>query len=220
MRSALPVYMHAPTRFHAGVLLMFLWIISGICTVQAQGISITGTVSSNGEALPGVNVFLKGTSVGTVTDASGQYSISVPDENGTLVLSFIGYATQEVAIDGRTIIDVVLSEDVRSLDEIVVVGYSTQKKSDISGSIAIVDVDRAATGYSQQIGKQLQGRAAGVTVISSGQPGEAPTVRIRGINTFGNNDPLYIVDGVPTQDVNNLSPSDIESMQVLKDASA
>lgn len=212
--------MHAPTRFHAGVLLMFLWIISGICTVQAQGISITGTVSSNGEALPGVNVFLKGTSVGTVTDASGQYSISVPDENGTLVLSFIGYATQEVAIDGRTIIDVVLSEDVRSLDEIVVVGYSTQKKSDISGSIAIVDVDRAATGYSQQIGKQLQGRAAGVTVISSGQPGEAPTVRIRGINTFGNNDPLYIVDGVPTQDVNNLSPSDIESMQVLKDASA
>lgn len=201
-------------------LLTLLWLVTGLCTVQAQGTTVTGAVSSGGEFLPGVNVFVKGTSVGTVTDSQGRYSISVPNEDGVLVFSFIGYATQEVAVGGRTTIDVTLAEDVQSLDEIVVVGYSTQKKSDISGSIAIVDVDRAATGYSQQIGKQLQGRAAGVTVISSGQPGEAPTVRIRGINTFGNNDPLYIIDGVPTQDVNNLSPSDIESMQVLKDAAA
>jgi TonB-linked SusC/RagA family outer membrane protein len=212
--------LHAPACFHGVALLLLLWVVSGLCTAQAQGISITGTVSSEGEALPGVNVFLKGTSVGTVTDASGRYSISVPDPNGTLVFSFIGYATQEVAINGRTTIDVVLQEDVQSLEEVVVVGYSTQKRADISGSIAIVDVDRAVTGYSQQIGKQLQGRAAGVTVISSGQPGEAPSVRIRGVNTFGNNEPLYIVDGVPTQNVNDLSPTDIESMQVLKDAAA
>ncbi len=144
----------------------------------------------------------------------------MPGADATLVFSFIGYVTQEVSVDGRSRINLALPADIQKLDEVVVVGYGTQRKADISGSIAIVDVDRAATGYSQQVGKQLQGRAAGVTVISSGQPGEAPTVRIRGINTFGNNDPLYIVDGVPTQDVNTLNPSDIESMQVLKDASA
>jgi TonB-linked SusC/RagA family outer membrane protein len=220
MRRAIRCFSQLLIRPAGWSLLTLLWVLPGPGHAQVQGVTITGRVSSEGESLPGVNVFLKGTTVGTVTDAAGNYSISVPEANGTLVFSFIGYSTQEAPINGRTTIDVLLSEDIRSLDEVVVVGYTTQKKSDISGSIAIVDVERASTGYSQQIGKQLQGRAAGVTVISSGQPGETPTVRIRGINTFGNNDPLYIVDGVPTQNVNDLSPADIESMQVLKDASA
>ena len=208
-------------RLRLLLLLVPIWMIPGHNTSFAQGIQVAGqVVSDEREPLPGVNVLIKGTTIGTVTDGNGYYSLSVPDENGILVFSFIGYTSQEIPTGGRTNINVILLPDVRALDEVVVVGYSSQRKADISGSIAIVDVADASAGYSQQIGKQLQGRAAGVTVISSGQPGEAPTVRIRGINTFGNNDPLYIVDGVPTQDVNSLSPTDIESMQVLKDASA
>src|SRR5690606_10981885 len=137
-----------------------------------------------------------------------------------LVFSFVGYITQEIAINGQSTINVELREEVAGLEEVIVVGYSTQQRGDISGSVAIIDIDRATIGSSQQLDKQLQGRAPGVTVVSSGEPGEQPTVRIRGLSTFGNNDPLYIVDGVPTQNVNNLSPSDIASMQVLKDAAA
>lgn len=183
---------------------------------------VSGTVRSaeDGHPLPGVNVAVKGTMIGTATDVDGRYSLEAPNPTDTLVFSFVGYITQEIAINGQSTINVELREEVAGLEEVIVVGYSTQQRGDISGSVAIIDIDRATIGSSQQLDKQLQGRAPGVTVVSSGQPGEQPTVRIRGLSTFGNNDPLYIVDGVPTQNVNNLSPSDIESMQVLKDAAA
>lgn len=194
-------------------------VITPLSSIQQV---VTGHVfdSESGEPIPGVNILIEGTNNGTITNLDGSYSIEVEGTDQVLIFSYVGYISQSIPINGQNVINVRLSLDIAELNEVVVVGYSTQKRKDISGAISIVDVEKASTGASQQIGKQLQGRAAGVTVISTGQPGEQPSVRIRGINTFGNNDPLYIVDGVPTQDVNDLSPTDIESLQILKDASA
>lgn len=188
--------------------------------LPAHAVSGRVTSDTDGQPLPGVNVSIKGTVLGTATDINGRYALEAENPTDTLVFSFVGFVTQEVPIEGREVIDVALVEEVAGLEELIVVGYSTQQRGDISGSVSIVDIDRARIGSSQQVDKQLQGRAPGVTVISSGQPGEQPTVRIRGISTFGNNDPLYVVDGIPTQNIENLSPGDIESMQILKDAAA
>jgi len=188
---------------------------------QAPQRQVKGTIrdADTGEPMPGVNIIVEGTTTGATSDVNGSYTIEAsPDQ--TLTFTFIGYLPQSIAVRNQEVINVNLAQDVSILDEVVVVGYSTQQRLDISGSISIVDVAKATVGPSQQIGKQLQGRAAGVTIISTGQPGAAPVVRVRGVNTFGDNNPLYIVDGVPTQDVNTLNPTDIESIQVLKDAAA
>ena len=181
---------------------------------------VTGTVrGDNSDALPGVSVVLKGTQSGTVTDVDGKYSISIPDATGaTLVFSFVGYASQEIPVGSKTVQDVVLLSDVRALNEVVVVGYGTQRRQDLTGAVAVVNVSELQQQPTSQITSQLQGRASGVTVLGSGQPGEAPQIRIRGINTFGNNSPLYVVDGVPTQNINDINPNDVATMQVLKDA--
>jgi TonB-linked SusC/RagA family outer membrane protein len=181
---------------------------------------ITGVVrGDNNDPLPGVSVVLKGTQSGTTTDVDGRYSLSVPDAGGsTLVFSFVGYATQEIALGSTTTQDVVMVSDTRALNEVVVVGYGTQRKKDLTGAVAIVNVQELQQQPTSQITSQLQGRASGVTVLGSGQPGEAPQIRIRGINTFGNNSPLYVVDGVPTQNINDINPNDVATMQVLKDA--
>ncbi len=184
-------------------------------------ITVTGRVlDENGVGLPGATVLVKGTAnLGTATDAEGRYSLNVPDGNGTLVISSISYTAQEVPINNRTTIpDVRLVSDVKSLNEVVVVGYGTQRKKDLTGAVAVVNVAELQQQPTAQITNQLQGRASGVTVLGSGQPGEAPQVRIRGLNTFGNNQPLYVVDGVPTQNINDINPNDVASMQVLKDA--
>ncbi|MFH5832041.1 SusC/RagA family TonB-linked outer membrane protein [Halalkalibaculum sp. DA384] len=191
----------------------------------AQGtgsFEVSGTVteSETGAPIPGVNVLLIGTTTGTTTDASGAYQISVNSETDTLRYSFVGFQDQVVPINGRSTINIALETETFAGEELVVVGYTTQERQNISGSVSSVDVEGLTEGTTGQVTKQLQGRASGVSVVSSGQPGEEPDVRIRGINTFGNNSPLYIVDGVPTQSINSLNPSDIESMQVLKDASA
>ncbi|KAA6438608.1 TonB-dependent receptor [Dyadobacter flavalbus] len=181
---------------------------------------ISGTVrGDNNEALPGVSVVLKGSQNGTTTDADGKYSLNIPDDpNFTLVFSFVGYATQEIQPGNNATQDVVLASDVKALSEVVVVGYGTQRKKDLTGAVAVVNVSELQQQPTSQITSQLQGRASGVTVLGSGQPGEAPQIRIRGINTFGNNSPLYIVDGVPTQNINDINPNDVATMQVLKDA--
>ncbi|MCE7065171.1 TonB-dependent receptor [Dyadobacter sp. CY326] len=181
---------------------------------------VTGTVrGDNNDALPGVSVVLKGTQNGTTTDIDGKYTLNIPDGSGaTLVFSFVGYATQEIAVGANATQDVVLASDTRALNEVVVVGYGTQRKKDLTGAVAIVNVQELQQQPTSQITSQLQGRASGVTVLGSGQPGEAPQIRIRGINTFGNNSPLYVVDGVPTQNINDINPNDVATMQVLKDA--
>ncbi|TAH19531.1 MAG: TonB-dependent receptor [Cytophagales bacterium] len=201
-------------------ILLFLLAISSFAYAQKK---VSGKISDgeNGSALPGVTVLVKGTQTGTVSDSDGNYSISVPaGSSDILVFSFVGYISQEVAVGAQTTLNVSMATDVRALEEIVVTGYSSQQKKDISGSVAVVkakDLTAVPAGTTEQM---LQGRAAGVTVISSGQPGSGSSVRIRGFSSFGNNQPLYVVDGVQTFDISTINPNDIESMQVLKDAGA
>jgi TonB-linked SusC/RagA family outer membrane protein len=182
-------------------------------------IVIKGQVSSTkGETLPGVSVKIKGTAIGAMTDANGNYAITTTSADAVLVFTYIGFKTKEVAAAGKTIVNVQLEEEATSLGEVVVVGYSTQKKKDLTGAVSVVNVSSMIKQPVSSVNNLLQGQASGVTVLGSGQPGEEPQVKIRGINTFGNNSPLYVVDGVPTQSTSDINPNDIESAQVLKDA--
>lgn len=198
-----------------------LWTMC-VAAALAQGASVAGTVTDeSGVTMPGVNVLVKGTGTGTATDANGRYQINVPDDAAVLVFTFVGYATTEVAVNGRSVVDVQLVPDVQTLTELVVTGYQVQRKADISGAVAVVDTEELQTLVTSSFAQKLHGRAPGVTVSTSGSPGDATNVRIRGISSFGNNDPLYIIDGIPIQDKGNLNlnPNDIETLQVLKDPS-
>ena len=200
----------------AAVLLLALATV-----VQAQDRVVTGKVTDeNGTGMPGVNVLLKGTGTGTATDIDGNYKINVPGNDAVLVITFVGYASSETQVGAQTTINVSLKPDVQTLQELVVTGYVAEKKADIIGSVAVVDSKSLLSTPSANLSTQLQGRAAGVTVSSSGEPGAAARVRIRGFSSFGNSDPLYVIDGVPTEDASKLNPQDIESMQILKDATS
>jgi len=167
--------------------------------------------------LPGVNVILKGTTKGTVTDASGNFSLSVPDKNAVLVFSFVGMKGQEIFIDGKQQVNVTMDEEAIGMEEVVAIGYGTKKRNDITGSISIVDVSALKSVSSRSAEQALQGMAPGVNVITSGVPGDSSKILVRGVTNFGDTDPLVIVDGIE-QDLNNISAKDIESIQVLKDA--
>jgi TonB-dependent starch-binding outer membrane protein SusC len=189
--------------------------------VLAQQRNVTGTVTDEGGAgMPGVNVLVKGTTNGTATDSDGKYTLSIPGDDAVLVITFVGYSTSEVPVGSRSVVDVQLSPDVQTLNELVVTGYATQQKKDITGSVGTVKTSELTALPVGQVANQLQGRIAGVTVVGNGQPGSVARVRIRGFSSFSANDPLYVVDGVPTQDISTLNPNDIESMSVLKDAGA
>ncbi|MCA6078919.1 SusC/RagA family TonB-linked outer membrane protein [Fulvivirga sedimenti] len=182
--------------------------------------TVSGQITDeNNDPIPGVNVIIQGTTAGTVTDAFGNYSINA-SSNDVLVFSFVGYVTQEIPVGNQTTINVSLATDVQQLQEVVVTGYTSERKADIIGSVGVIDTKAALTTPSANLSQQLQGRAAGVTVSGDGAPGEGAKVRIRGFTSFGNSNPLYIIDGVPTKDPGTVNPSDIESMQVLKDATA
>jgi TonB-dependent starch-binding outer membrane protein SusC len=187
-------------------------------------ITVAGKVMDEaGVALPGVNVVEKGTTNGITTDADGKFSLSV-DENATLIFSFIGYMTQEVAVKNRTAFDVQLVSDVTSLEEVVVVGYGEQKKVTVTGSVVAVQGTELQKSPAVDLSNSLAGRLPGVLAIQqSGEPGyDGSTIRIRGINTLGNSSALIVIDGIPDRDggFGRLSPQDVESMSVLKDASA
>ena len=173
----------------------------------AQGITVRGKVTAESdEGLPGVSVVLKGTNTGTVTDASGNYTLSVPNANARLVVSFIGYLTQEIGVGNRTATNVTLQADVKALDEVVVVGYGTQRKVDLTGAVGSVTnkefVNRPYTNPDQV----LAGRVAGVQITNrSGDPGAPIEVRIRGVGTTGNNQPLWVIDGVPIVQTSNIT---------------
>ncbi len=200
----------------------FIGLLFNSLNLMAQSTTINGTVMDDArEGLPGVNILVKGTTTGTVTNVDGTYSISVLSSADTLAFSSIGYGSEEIAINNRTTIDLTMMPDVKSLQEVVVVGYGTQQKSDVTSSIATVDAEELEALPVTGVEQALQGRAAGVTVTSNnGLPGSGVTVRIRGIGTVNNNDPLYVVDGVPVSGMNYLNPSDIASLEILKDASA
>ncbi|WP_445736124.1 SusC/RagA family TonB-linked outer membrane protein [Mariniflexile sp.] len=188
-------------------------------TMFAQ--TITGNVSDSNGAIPGVNIIVKNTSKGTVTDFDGNYAIDNVDPNAILVFSFLGYTTKEVSVNGKTVVDVVLVEDSQALDEVVLVGYSSRKKSTLTGAVSIVNMSDMEKTRVTNVTQALQGQIAGVQVTSStGAPGDPVEVRIRGEGTIGNNNPLYVVDGIPSRDINFLNQADIKTITVLKDASA
>lgn len=206
-------------------------ILFGLClfVMHAQANPITqqsgrlsGTVvDAKGEALIGVNVIVKGTNIGNITDIDGNYSIDNVPSNAVLVVSYVGYLTQEISVGGRSSINVTLQEDTQALDEVVVVGYGSFKKSDLTGAISQVKGDDLTNFPVRSAADALQGKAAGVTVTAtSGSPGSVGAIRIRGIGTVNDNNPLYVVDGLPQDDINWLNARDIESLEVLKDASA
>ncbi|MBX2843793.1 MAG: TonB-dependent receptor [Flammeovirgaceae bacterium] len=188
----------------------------------AQEFTIAGKVTSyeENEPLPGVSILIKGTSTGTTTDLNGQYKLLVP-ENATLQFSYIGFETQEVTIENQTELNIELKADHEQLEEVVVVGYGTQKRSDITGAVGVVNSKEFEDEPIIQVGQAIQGKVAGVFVAqNSGAPGSALLVRVRGTGTVNNADPLYVVDGNPNVDPIDLVPEQIESIQVLKSASA
>ena len=191
-------------------------------TVKAAERAISGTVlDETGEGIPGVNVLVKNTTIGTVTDIEGKYNLSAPDDAETLVFSSVGYLTQEVAIGSQSTIDMTMETDVKALEEVVVVGYGTQKKSDLTGSVASVEPEDINRVSERRLETALQGRAPGVQVTrSEGKPGAGASVNIRGVGSIGNTEPLWIVDGVPQDPGNYFNMNDVESVEILKDASA
>lgn len=195
-----------------------LWLMS--ITAFAQK-SVSGKVSdAKGDGVPGASITVKGTTTGTISDANGGFKINVPNAGGSLVFSSIGYKTQEVKLAGQSTINVSMEDDAASLDEVVVTGYSIDKRRESTGAISTVKSKDLTAVPSGNVEQQLQGRVAGLTVVTNGQPGTASQIRVRGFGAFGGNEPLYVVDGMPVGSTNFLSPDDIESTTVLKDASA
>ena len=185
--------------------------------------TIKGTVTSatDGYGIPGASVLVEGTTDGAATDIDGNFTINTSKKSGTIRVSFIGTKTEYRKFNGPAIINVVLEDDTQVMDEVVVIGYGVMKKSDLTGSVSVVNTDQMKKVPATTIDQALQGRAAGVTVsMNSGQPGEGATVRIRGIGTVNDANPIYVVDGVITDNIAFLSPNDIASMEVLKDASS
>ncbi|HYF70640.1 MAG TPA: TonB-dependent receptor [Ohtaekwangia sp.] len=212
-------------RFNVNRLIAVMLIVLLHATAGwAQELQVSGKVTSadDNSSLPGVNVLVKGTTNGTVTDSDGNYAISVP-QNATLVFTFIGYTPTEVVVGGRTTIDVGMEADIQQLSEVVVVGYGTVKKSDVTGSIVSVGSEELRARPVANALEALQGKAAGVDITSNERPGELGQVRIRGTRSLlATSDPLYVVDGIPLMSggIENLNTLDIESIDVLKDASA
>lgn len=198
---------------------LVLLVVATDATAQNRQVSGKVTDSETGEGFPGVSVLEVGTSNGTVTDLNGNYSLSV-GSGARLSFSFIGYVTQEVEVGSRSVIDVPLSLDVKQLQELVITGYTVDNRRETSGSISTVKPKDIAVIPTGNVEQSLAGRIAGVNVITNGQPGSTSQIRVRGFGAFGGNAPLYVVDGVPVQDTNFLSPDDIESTTVLKDAAA
>lgn len=206
-------------------LLLCAFIVFGVSHIYAQSFQITGHVTSKkNEPLSGATVSVKGGSSVTITDANGNYSITIPQKGSILVISYTGMAPQERVVNSRGTVNFILSGTNTALEEVVVIGYGTQKKSVVSGAISSVKAGDLDNQPINRVDQFLQGRASGITVAaSSGQPGSALTVRVRGTTTLnGGNDPLYVVDGVPVDigGIDYLNPSDIESIEVLKDAAS
>jgi len=184
---------------------------------------ITGTVKdAAGSGLPGVSVIVKGTQTGTISDPDGKYLLDIPDGAVTLVFSFVGFGTQEATVSAsQTTLDLVLQTDEKALSEVVVIGYGTARKKDLTGAVSVVNVAQLKSQPVASPVEALQGKATGVHIINDGAPGSTPQIRIRGFSTINNNDPLFIIDGVPFEGkLSWLNQSDIESMQVLKDAAS
>ncbi|MDX2071491.1 MAG: TonB-dependent receptor [Haliscomenobacter sp.] len=201
-------------------LAVFLLLCLPAIAVMGQR-TISGKVTdTNREGLPGVNVLLKGTATGVVTELDGTFSMEVPSTGGALVVSYVGYRTLEVALDAQSAYNITLEEDVSTLKELVVTGYTIDSRREATGAVSTVKAKDLVLVPSGNVEQQLAGRVSGVTVVTNGQPGTTSQIRVRGFGSFGGNEPLYIVDGVPVGSTDFLNPGDIESTTVLKDAAA
>ena len=194
-----------------------------LCAFQlnAQDHRVSGVITdADGETLPGVNVLVEGTTIGTVTDLDGAFTLTAPSPNSILVVSFVGFRTERFAIDGRSQMDITLQPELRAIDEIVVVGYGTRMREELTGSVSSLSGERMELSTAPSALGRIQGQMSGVTVTTANTPGGGATIRVRGMGTINDNEPLYIIDGVPTGPGNNLNPNDIESISILKDASS
>ncbi|WP_072530473.1 SusC/RagA family TonB-linked outer membrane protein [Bacteroides ilei] len=207
--------------------LFFFTFLFMVCAIGAfaQGKTVSGTVlDKNGESVIGASVLVKGTTNGTITDFDGKFTLSNVSDDASLEISFVGYKTQDIPVKGRTMFNVTLEEDTEVLDEVVVVGYGVQKKSDVTGAMANVGAEELMARPVNNAFEALQGKAAGVDITSNERPGQIGDIRIRGNRSLeASNSPLYVVDGVPLMSessIETLNPRDIESIDVLKDASA
>lgn len=199
--------------------ILFLFFVVFAATAYSQDVTITGTVTdANSEPLVGVNVLVKGTTTGAITDIDGNFSVS-GKKGSTLVFSYIGMLTQEVVYKG-TALRVVMKDDSKALEEVVVIGYQTVKKSDLTGAIAVVDTKEMKKSAAGTLVSQMQGLATGINVRSSGRAGEDASIEIRGVGSLSNNSPLWVIDGMITDPGVDFNPADAESIQILKDASA
>lgn len=208
------------------LLFLLLFLTAGATGLLAQS-TVTGKVSEpGGMGLPGVSIRVKGTQIGTASDVNGEYTLSGVPNNAVLVFTFIGYTTQEVAVDGRSRIDVALQEDQRQLDEIVVIAYGTAKKKDLTGAVSQLDSKRIEVQSNSTVTRALEGAVPGIQVASiDGQPGLDMGIRLRGAGSTSQNssNALIVIDGVPAEHSNvlsSLNPKDIESISVLKDAAS
>ena len=199
--------------------ILFLFFVVFAATAYSQDVTITGTVTdANNEPLVGVNVLVKGTTTGAITDIDGNFSVS-GKKGSTLVFSYIGMLTQEVVYKG-TALRVVMKDDSKALEEVVVIGYQTVKKSDLTGAVAVVDTKEMKKSAAGTLVSQMQGLATGINVRSSGRAGEDASIEIRGVGSLSNNSPLWVIDGMITDPGVDFNPADAESIQILKDASA
>ena len=202
---------------------LFLLLSFFALSLYAQQGSLTGTAiaASDKEPMIGLTVLVKGTTNGTVTDLDGNYTLTNVPKDAIIVFSMIGYKTQEVKVNGKNVINVVMEDDTQALDEVVVIGYGAVKKSDLTSSISAIKGDELKKLTGGNAMNALQGKINGVQITGGGGPGTSPRVIIRGVSTVNGSDPLYVVDGMPVgTNINFLDQNDIESMQVLKDASA
>jgi len=200
-------------------LVLLMALMTGMAFAQQK--TITGkVVDESGASIPGVSVLAVGTTTGTVTDIDGNYNLSVPSKSEVLRFGFVGMISQDVQIGQKTVIDVTMKTEVVGVDEVVVVGYGTRKKEEITGSISTVSDKQLKVSSAPSVVSRMQGQISGITVTSSNTPGADATIRIHGVGTINNPNPLYVIDGVPVGPGNNVNPNDVESITVLKDASS
>src|SRR3954471_8307870 len=189
-------------------------------SIHAQNRRITGRVLSgtDNQPLAGVSVMIKGTTTGTTTDNNGNYSVGAPDD-ATLTFGYVGYTPQEIAVGNQSAINVTLVNTAASMNEVVVIGYQTVRRRDLTGATAVVSAANASKVSAASVGESIQGLAPGVTVRSGGAPGQNSRIEIRGVASFRNTDPLYVIDGMIADANSTVNTNDVESIQILKDAS-
>ena len=203
--------------------LLLAIVMLGSFSSFAQDRKVTGKVSgTDSQGIPGVSILVKGTNTGATTDVNGAFSVTVKSATAVLNITAVGYKSQSITVGSQSSINVTLAEDNSQLDEVIVTGYSVTNKKESTAAASIVKAKDLQIAPSGNVEQQLQGRVAGVTLITNGQPGTNSIIRVRGFGAFGGNEPLYVVDGVPVDvdNMNSINPADIEGLTILKDAAA